>query len=192
MAIFGLFELLFFIAQKGVFSFQNIVKHIFLADIAEKKKLKKWPFLDQNHGLTSLEKYQFFHFLIFLFLQPRKAFFFVLEDRKRHFPGPFFLKKELEKWPFLYQNHGLTPLEKSHFFVFLNFFFTAQKGVFFVLEYRKTHFGGLFWKKKKKLSKNPFLSKNHGLTPLEKWQFFDFLNYLFLQPRKVFFRSRMS
>ena len=192
MSIFRLFDLLVFIAQKGVFSFQNIVKHIFLADIAEKKKLKKWPFLDQNHGLTSLEKYQFFHFLIFLFLQPRKAFFFVLEDRKRHFPGPFFLKKELEKWPFLYQNHGLTPLEKSHFFVFLNFFFTAQKGVFFVLEYRKTHFGGLFWKKKKKLSKNPFLSKNHGLTPLEKWQFFDFLNYLFLQPRKVFFRSRMS
>ena len=191
MAIFGLFELLFFIAQKGVFSFQNIVKHIFLADIAEKKKLKKWPFLDQNHGLTSLEKYQFFHFLIFLFLQPRKAFFFVLEDRKRHFPGPFFLKKELEKWPFLYQNHGLTPLEKSHFFVFLNFFFIAQKGVFLFQNIAKHSFLAYFGKKKN-LSKNPFLSKNHGLTPLEKWQFFDFLNYLFLQPRKVFCRSRMS
>ena len=159
MAIFGLFELLFFIAQKGVFSFQNIVKHIFLADIAEKKKLKKWPFLDQNHGLTPLEKCQFFHFLIFLFLQPRKAFFFVLEDRKIHFPGPFFLKKELEKWPFLYQKHGLTPLEKSHFFVFLNFFFIAQKGVFFVLEYRKTHFRGLFWKKKRSCQKTHFCPK---------------------------------
>ena len=192
MAIFGLFELLFFIAQKGVFSFQNIVKHIFLADIAEKKKLKKWPFLDQNHGLTSLEKYQFFHFLIFLLLQPRKAFFFVLEDRKRHFPGPFFLKKELEKWPFLYQNHGLAPLEKSHFFVFLNFFFIAQKGVFFFFRISQNTFSWPILEKKKKLSKYPFLSKNHGLTPLEKWQFFDFLNYLFLQPRKVFFRSRMS
>ena len=34
MSIFRLFELLVFIAQKGVFSFQNIVKDIFLAFIA--------------------------------------------------------------------------------------------------------------------------------------------------------------
>ena len=31
-------------------------------------KLEKWPFLDQNHGLTPLEKCQFFDFLNFLFL----------------------------------------------------------------------------------------------------------------------------
>ena len=37
MSIFRLFELLVFIAQKGVFSFQNIAKHIFLAHIALKK-----------------------------------------------------------------------------------------------------------------------------------------------------------
>ena len=64
-------------------------------------------------------------FKILVFIAYKGVFFFVLEDRKRHFPGPFFLKKELEKWPFLYQNHGLAPLEKSHFFVFLNFFFIA-------------------------------------------------------------------
>ena len=56
MSIFVLFELLVFIAQKGVFSFYNIVKDIFLAYIAVKKKLEKWPFLDQNQGLTPLEK----------------------------------------------------------------------------------------------------------------------------------------
>ena len=167
MAIFGLFELLFFIAQKGVFSFQNIIKHIFLADIAEKKKLKKWPFLDQNHGLTSLEKYQFFHFLIFLFLQPRKAFFFVLEDRKRHFPGPFFLKKELEKWPFLYQNHGLTPLEKSHFFVFLNFFFIAQKGVFLFQNIAK-HIFLAYFGKKKEFVKKPIFVQKPWINPFRK------------------------
>ena len=33
-----------------------------------KKKLEKWPFFDQNHGLTPLEKCQFFDFLNFLFL----------------------------------------------------------------------------------------------------------------------------
>ena len=192
MAIFGLFELLFFIAQKGVFSFQNIVKHIFLADIAEKKKLKKWPFLDQNHGLTSLEKYQFFHFLIFLFLQPRKAFFFVLEDRKRHFPGPFFLNKELEKWPFLYQKPWVNPFGKMAFFCLFKLFFYSVERRFFCFRISQNTFSLPILEKKKNLSKNPFLSKNHGLTPLEKWQFFDFLNYLFLQPRKVFFRSRMS
>ena len=71
MSIFRLFEILVFIPQKGDFPFQNIIKDIFLPFIALKKKLEKWPFLDQN----PLEKCQFFVFLNFLFLQPRKAFF---------------------------------------------------------------------------------------------------------------------
>ena len=75
MSIFLLFELLDFIAQKCVFSFQNNVKDIFLPYIAVKKWFEKQPFLDQNHGLTPLEKCQFFDFLNLLFLQPRKAFF---------------------------------------------------------------------------------------------------------------------
>ena len=79
------------------------------------------------------------------------------------------------------------PFGKSAIFSLFKLFFIAQKGVFFVLEYRKTHFRGLFWKKRKKLSKSPFLSKNHGLTPLEKWQFFDFLNFLFYSLEMCFF-----
>ena len=75
ISIFRLFEVLVFIAQKDVFSFQNIVKEIFLAYIAKKTKFEKWPFLDQNHGLAPLEKCQFFDFLDFFFLQPRKSFF---------------------------------------------------------------------------------------------------------------------
>ena len=62
-----LFELLFFIAYKGFFSFYNIIKDILLAYIARKKNLKKWPSLDQNHRLNSLEKCQFFDSLNFLF-----------------------------------------------------------------------------------------------------------------------------
>ena len=46
--------------------------------------------------------------------------------------------------------------------------------------------------KKEKLKKWPFLDKNHGLTPLEKLQFFDFLDFLFLQHRKAFYRSGIS
>ena len=33
---------------------------------------------------------------------------------------------------------------------------------------------------KKNLEKGIFLAQNHGLTPLEKCQYFDFLNFLFL------------
>ena len=74
MLIFRLFKL-FFVSQKNVFSFQNIVQNIFLANIVSKTKLEKWPFFNQNHGLTPLQKCQFFYFLNFLFLQPRKVFF---------------------------------------------------------------------------------------------------------------------
>ena len=42
-----------------------------------------------------------------------KGFFFDVEQRKRHFPGLYCLKKKkLEKGQFLDQNDGLTPLEK--------------------------------------------------------------------------------
>ena len=67
MSIFRLFKLVGFIAQKGIFSLKNIVKDIFLAYIASKKKLEKWPFLEQNHGLIPFEIGQFFDFLNFLF-----------------------------------------------------------------------------------------------------------------------------
>ena len=41
MSIFQLIGLLVFIAKKGIFSFYNIIKDIFLAYIAEKKNLEK-------------------------------------------------------------------------------------------------------------------------------------------------------
>ena len=49
--------------------------------------------------------------------------FFVLEYHKMHFPGLKCLKKRGKNWPFLDQKHGLIPLEKCHFFDFLNFLF---------------------------------------------------------------------
>ena len=52
MSILQFFELFGLIPFKGVFSFYNIVKDIFLDYIAQKEKLEKWPFLDQNHWLT--------------------------------------------------------------------------------------------------------------------------------------------
>ena len=69
MLFFGDFELFVFIGYKGIFSIYNIAKDIFLAYIAQKKKLQKGPFLDQNHGLTPLEKCQFsdlFELVVFI------------------------------------------------------------------------------------------------------------------------------
>ena len=146
--IFRLFELLVFIALKIVFWLQNIVKHIFLAYIAKKKKLEKWHFLEQNHGKTPLEKCQFFDYLNFLFLKPRKTFF-RCRISLRIFSWPILpKKKKLEKWPFLDQNHGSTPLEKCQFFDFLILLFLWRRKSFFFLEYRMTHFSGLYSLKK--------------------------------------------
>ena len=69
----------------------------------KKLKLEKRPFLDQNHGLTPLGKCQFFDFLKFLFLWRRKAFFFVLEYRKRHFSVLYYIKnKSWKKGHFIF------------------------------------------------------------------------------------------
>ena len=115
MSIFRLFHFLVFIAQKGFFSFQNIVKDIFLAYIALKKMLEKWPFLDQNHGLTHFEKYKFFDFLKFLFLQPKRRFL-VLQYRKRHFPGLYCLNKQVGKMTIFGPKTSDYPFEKMSVF----------------------------------------------------------------------------
>ena len=131
MSIFRLCQLLVFIVYKGVFSFQNIVKDIFLEYIALKQKLEKWPFLDQNHGLNPMEKCQFFDFFNFLFLQPRKAFFRSTISYKK-FAWPILPKKRnLKKWSSLDQKQGSSPLEKSQFFDFFNFLFLQHKKAFF-------------------------------------------------------------
>ena len=131
MSVFRLFEVFLFQPRKA-FSRSRVSLQTFSWPILPKKKsCKKWPFLAQNHGLTPLEKCQYFDFLNFFFLQPRKAFFF-LEYRKRHFPCRYCLKKKgLKEWPFLDQNHRLTTLEKCQVFDLLNFLFSQPTTAFF-------------------------------------------------------------
>ena len=68
MSIFRLFQLLVFIAQKGVFSFYNIVKDICLAYIAWKKKVGKMAIFRPKPWVNPFKKSQFFDFFNFLFL----------------------------------------------------------------------------------------------------------------------------
>ena len=104
---------------------------------------------------------------------------FVQEYGKRHFPNQHCLKKKLVKWPIFDQNHGLTPLEKCQFFDLLNFLFLLSRQAFFRSRISLKTF---YWPilPKKKLEKWPVSNLNHGLTILEKCQFFDLLNFLFL------------
>ena len=67
ISIFRLFELLVFIALKGVFSFYNIVKVIFQAYI-QYKKVRKTASFGPKRWVKPFEKSQFFDFLNFLFL----------------------------------------------------------------------------------------------------------------------------
>ena len=52
-------------------------------------------------------KMQLFDFLNFLLFWPKKAVFFFLEYRKKHFRGLYCLKKKnLEKWSFLFKSRA--------------------------------------------------------------------------------------
>ena len=136
MSIFRLFDLLVFIAQKGIFRSRISYKTFSWSLLPKKKKAKTMAIYGPKPWVNPFRKMSIFR--LFQLLVPR-----------------------------------------------------AQKGIFLVLEYRKTHFPGLYCLKKK-VGKIPFFDQNHGLTTLGKCQFFAFLNFLFLQPRKAFFRSSIS
>ena len=110
---------------------------------------EKWPLLDRYHGLTPLEKGQFFRVFELLVFITQKGVFVVLEYPIRDFHGLYLLKKKLEKWPFLDQNHGLTSLKKCQFLDFLIFMFLQPRKAFFVIEYRKRPFPGLYCLRRK-------------------------------------------
>ena len=131
MSIFRLFELLVFIAQRGVFSFQNIVKDIFLADIAEKKKIGKMAIFGAKPWVNAVGKmlvFRLFEYLAFIVQKGVFSFQNIVKDILLDYIPQ---KRKFEKWPFLEQNHGLTALEKCQFFIFLNILFLQPRKAFF-------------------------------------------------------------
>ena len=119
MSIFRLFELLVFIASKGVLSFQNIVKDIFSAYIAEKK-------MEKGHFQTkAMENVNFSTFCSSFFYSVERRFF-VLEYRKGHFPMLYCGKKKIGKRPIFGPKPWLNPFGKMSFFqLFEPLFFIA-------------------------------------------------------------------
>ena len=130
MSIFRFFELLVFIAQKGGFSFQNIIKDIFLAYISIKKSWKMDIF-GHKPWVNPFGKMSIFRrFELFVFIAKKTDFCSRISSKT--FSWPILAKKKkLKKWTFLDQNHGLTPYEKCKFFDFLNFLILQARKAFY-------------------------------------------------------------
>ena len=112
---------------------------------------------------------------------------FVLEYRKRHFPGLYCLKKKmLEKLAFLDQNHGLTPLKNVNSSTFWTSCFNSLERCFLVLEYRKTHFPGLYFLKKK-VGKMAIFGPKPWVNPFGKMSIFQLLQLLVFMAEKCVF-----
>ena len=184
MLFFRLFQLHVFIAQKGVFSFENIVKDILLAYIAKKKNFGSMAVFGPKPWVNPFGKninFSTFRSSCFHILERR---FFALEYRQRHFPSLYRQTQNVGKMTIFGPKPWVNSFGKMSIFrLFELLVFMAQKGVFSLYNIVKNPFSLCIW---------PFLEQNHGLTPLEKCQIFDFLNLLFLQPRMPFFCCRIS
>ena len=111
--------------------------------------MQKWPFLDTNHGLTTLEKYQFFDFLTSCFYSLERRFF-VLTYRKRYFLGLYSIKQKVAKMAIFGHKPWVNPLSKNvNFWTFWTCCFYSLERRFFVLEYRKKIFLPYIAKEKK-------------------------------------------
>ena len=115
ITIFRLFELLVFIAQKHLFSLQNIVKHIFLAYVAQKKEDGKMANFSPKPRINAFGIMTIFRFSELLVFIAQKHVFFLVEYRKTHFPGLYYLlKKRWKNCQFLTKT--MDPLGKTAIF----------------------------------------------------------------------------
>ena len=160
MPVFGLFNFLFFITSiQKLFFLSRILSNTFSFLILP--KIRRWK---------------------------NFKFFFIKTMDYPHWKNPdsltfstfwFFSLKTL--FSFLeYQNHGLSPLEKSQFFNFFDFLILESKNTFFLSRILSNIFCWLILPIIKKMENFQIFDQNHGVTPLEKCQFLDFLTFCFL------------
>ena len=131
MSIFRLFELLVFIAQKGVFSFQNIVKDIFLAYIALKKKVGKIAIFGPKPWVNPFGKMSIFRLFELLVFIAQKGVFLFYNIVKDIFLAYTALKKKVGKMAIFGPKPWVnTFAQMSIFRLFELLVFLAQKDVF--------------------------------------------------------------
>ena len=115
ITIFDCLNFLFLYSSKALFRSRISWKTFFWPILPKKKKFKKWPLLDQNHGLTPLEKCQFSTPWTSCFCCLERGFF-ALEFDERHFPGLYCLKKKIGKMVIFGRKPWVNPFEKMSIF----------------------------------------------------------------------------
>ena len=83
------------------------------------------------------------------------------------------------------QNHGLSPLQKFQFCLLFKSMFILSRKASFLSKTSPYTSSGCVLHKTKRSQIFKFLTKNHGLTPLQKYHFCGFLNPMFLLFRKA-------
>ena len=150
--------------------------------------LQKWPYFDQNHGLTLLETSQFFEFFNFLFFYWPRRRFFVLDYRKSHFRYQYCLTKKVGKMAIFGPKPWVNPFGKmSMFWILVLLFFHCLERRFFVLDYRKSHFPNQYCLTKK-VGKMAIFGPKPWLNPFGKTSIFRHSKLLvFIAKKGVFF-----
>ena len=120
------------------------------------------------------------------FFYGQKGFFSIQNLIKHYFQSYFQGKQIKKKIAFFDQKHGL---EKCDFWDFERLKFLWPRKVCFLSRTLFNIICNLILTENKK-RKNTFFDQNHGLTPLEKCDFWDFERLKFLWPKKVSFLSR--
>ena len=111
----------------------------------------------------------------------------VLEYSKRQFPGLYCLKKKVGKKAIFEPKPWVKPFGKMGIFgVFDLLVLIAKKGVFFVVEYRKRHFFGLY-SLNKKFGKMAILGLKPWVNPFGKMSSFGLFELLvFIAQKRSF------
>ena len=130
MSILRLFKLLLFIAQKGVFSLQNIVKDIFLPCITKKKKVGKMAIFGPKPWVNPFGKLSIIRpFKLLVFIAQKGVFGSRISLRIFFWPI-LPKKKELGKMAIFGPKPWVNPFGKMSIFrLFQLVVFIAQKGL---------------------------------------------------------------
>ena len=160
-------------SKKAFFPSQNVFKH--LSDFDKNKNMEKFPIFDRNHRLTPLEKSQFFNFFDFLILESKNTFFLSRISSNTFCWLILPIIKKMENFQVFDQNHGGNLFWKNaNIWTFLTFCFLQYKKLLSFQNIVKHIFLSDFAKNNKMEKIISILYQNHGLSPLEKSQFFDF------------------
>ena len=110
--------------------------------LLQKKIGEKVRFFVKNHGLTPFAKCRLFSTFLEVYFWGLKSILFYLEYQKFFLSGFFCSKKKSmwEKGRFLWENHGLTPLENVDFLDFFRTSLVWSKKHCFLLKISKNVF----------------------------------------------------